>query len=245
ATGKYTTTAHISLPRGTPVEALGHTLTYEGFTVGEDEKYAFNVRVQQGSGSFVLSPVMFDAGDQGIMRNPDIEAAFTRDFYLSPVALEPPQEGGPVGQYSLQKGSSVNADGATITFVEFAKGDHGDGAMMGSGQGMGVAAILDIVKGGERERLQPALSFASGERVHAPVPSKLLNGTVQLLTMDVSMGDRPSMIQIGVQSEGGAVSRPDVLVVEASKKPFVSLLWVGTVLMMIGFSLATKKRWKE
>jgi len=245
ATGKYTTTAHLSLPRGTSVEALGHTLTYEGFTVGEDEKYAFTVRVQEGSSSFVLSPVMFNAGDQGIMRNPDIAAAVTRDFYLSPVSLEPPQEGGPVNQYSLQKGSAVDADGATITFVEFAKGDHGNGAMMGSGQGMGVAAVLDIVKGGEKERLQPALSFASGEPVHAPVPSKLLKGSVQLLTMDVSMGERPSMIQIGVQSEGGAIPRPDVLVVEASKKPFVSLLWGGTVLMMIGFGLAIKKRWKE
>jgi len=245
ATGKYTSTAHLSLPRGTPVNALGHTLTYEGFTVGEDQKYAFNVRVQEGSGSFVLSPVMFEARDQGIMRNPDIAATVARDFYLSPVSLEPPQEGGPLKQYSLQKGSSVDVGGTTVTFVEFARGQHGGGAMMGNGQEVGVGAVLDLVKDGRRERLQPALTFAANAPDRTPVPSTLLGGTVQLLSMDVSMGERPSVIEIGVQTGSASASRPDVLVVEASTKPFVSLLWGGTVIMMIGFGLAITKRWKE
>jgi cytochrome c biogenesis factor len=63
--------------------------------------------------------------------------------------------------------------------------------------------------------------------------------------MTVSMGDGPSVVQLGVQRNLGVSSQPDVLVAEASVKPFVSLLWGGTVLMMIGFGLSIVKRWKE
>jgi cytochrome c-type biogenesis protein CcmF len=211
----------------------------------EDEKYAFNVRAQKGTETFVLSPVMFDAGEQGIMRNPDIAAAFTRDFYFSPVSLEPPKEGMPVQEFSLEKGSAVETDGVKITFKDFVKGNHGGSSMMGGAQGMSVAALLHISKGPEQETLQPALSFAGAEPTHTAVPSKLLGGTVQLVTMDVSMGDKPSSIQIGVQRAGAAPPEPDVLVGEASEKPFVSLLWGGTLLMMLGFGLAVTKRWRE
>ena len=245
ATGKYSTKEHVSLPRGTPVQALNHTLTYEGFTVTEDQKYVFSVRAQKGAESFVLSPVMFEAGEQGIMRNPDIVEAITSDFYMAPQSLEPPQDGSPLEQATLEKGNSAVIDGVTVTFVDFASGDHGDSKMMGGEGTVSVAAVLDSQKGPERETLKPTLSFSGQGPVHPEVVSKLLAGGVQLLTMNVSMGGAPSVIQIGLQHSGGESSRPDVLVVEASVKPFVSLLWAGTVLMMIGFGLAIVKRWKE
>ena len=72
------------MPRGTPVQALGHTLTYTGFNVTPDQKYVLDVRAERAGTSFVLHPVMFDAGQQGIMRNPDIVSHLTSDFYLSP-----------------------------------------------------------------------------------------------------------------------------------------------------------------
>jgi cytochrome c-type biogenesis protein CcmF len=244
AVGKYSSTEHVSLPRGVPVPAVGHTLTYEGFNVTPEGKYVFTVRAQQDASSFVLEPVMFDAGQQGIMRNPDIASSCMRDFYLSPVSLEPPQEGAPVEQYSVRKGDAVDIDGAKLTFEGFAKGEHGDAGMMGGGS-VSMTTILQVTKGTERETLQPALSFSPEGPVHPAVPSRLLGGMLQLLTMHVGMGTEPSVIEIGVQRASAVTSRPDVLIAEASTKPFVNLLWGGTVLMMIGFGLAIVKRWRE
>jgi len=245
ANGKYSATEHVSLPRGTPVQAVGHTLVYEGFNVTKDQKYVFNVRVEKGSDAVVLSPVMFDAGDQGIMRNPDIAEAVTRDFYLSPVSLVPPKEATTLEETSLEKGGSVTIDGVTMTFVGFGRGEHGASGMMAGGGTVSVAAVLELVKGSERETLQPTLASSPEGPVHPAVASTLLGGTVQVLSMNVSMGDGPSVVQIGVERTLGVSSQPDVLVAEASVKPFVSLLWGGTVLMMIGFGLSIVKRWKE
>ena len=77
------------------------------------------------------------------------------------------------------------------------------------------------------------------------MPSALLDGEVQLLTMDISMGQGPSTITIGIVRAGEQASKPDVLIGEASIKPYIGLVWVGTLLMMIGFALAIVKRWRD
>jgi cytochrome c biogenesis factor len=40
-------------------------------------------------------------------------------------------------------------------------------------------------------------------------------------------------------------AQPEVLMVEASVKPFISVVWGGTVIMLVGFVLAIIKRMRE
>jgi len=48
-----------------------------------------------------------------------------------------------------------------------------------------------------------------------------------------------------VTREHGDVHAPEALVVEASIKPYINLLWGGTLVMMLGFVLSIFKRAKE
>jgi cytochrome c-type biogenesis protein CcmF len=245
ATGKYSTKEHVVLPRGTPVQALGHTLTYTGFNVTKDQKYIFDVRADRGTTSFILNPVMFTAGEQGIMRNPDIMSGFTHDFYMSPQSLEPPQDGSTMAEVEFEKGQERQIGDATVTFTGFEMGGHTKGSMSQEEAERGVAALLTITQNGREETLKPRLVPGGDTPVHTGVPSNLLGADVQLLSMNISMGEGASQVTIGIEHAGQQAPKPDVLVVEASIKPFVNLLWAGTVLMMIGFALAIVKRWRE
>ena len=243
--GTYSTKEQVVMPRGTPVQALGHTLTYTGFNVTPDQKYVLDVRAERAGTSFMLHPVMFDAGQQGIMRNPDIVSHLTSDFYLSPMSLEPPEEGAAPLEFDLQKGQMREVDGVAVTFAGFVMGGHMGEGMSQKEAEAGVGASLLIQKGDQTEAISPRLIPAAEGPHHPGVPSRLLGGDVQLLAMNISMGEGPSTITIGVARAGEHASKPDVLIGEASIKPFISLVWTGTVLMMIGFALAIVKRWRD
>lgn len=243
STGKYSTTDKIQLPREQPVLALGHTLTYEGFSVTPDNKYVFRVRAEGNGTSFTLAPVMFEAGSQGTMRNPDIFSSAIRDFYLSPMSLEPPQDGDQTVELNLVKGAASEVAGARVTFARFDMGAHGSQT---GAEGMRIAAVINVQKGEEREQLTPLLTYApDGTPSPEAMSSRLLRGQVRLLTVNAGMGSTPSSIVLGLTNAGGGTSRPEILMVEASVKPFINLLWGGTVLMMVGFVLAIVKRWRE
>ena len=76
--------------------------------------------------------------------------------------------------------------------------------------------------------------------------SKLLGGEIELTQMSIGgMGDGKSAIQIQLKKEGEAMQsmqHKEVLVVEASVKPFINLVWVGTVLVLIGFFITILRR---
>ncbi len=245
-TGKYSSTEQIQLPREQPVSALGYTLTYESSSVTPDNKYLFHVRAERNGKACTLSPVMFEAGSQGIMRNPDISSSAFRDLYVSPMSLEPPRDGGRTVELNLVKGISSEAGGARVTFTRFDMGAHGaPGSAMGA-EGMRITAVIDVQKGKEREQLAPHMTYAAdGTPAQDALSSRLLGGEVRLLKVNAGMGSTPSSILLGLTQAGGGTLNPEILMVEASVKPFINLLWGGTILMIMGFVLAIVKRWRE
>ena len=245
AAGQYQSKQHAVLPLNTPTEVLGHTLTYTGYAPAGGNKFAFHVKVGSGSDAAVMSPVMFETGEQGIMRTPDILTTATRDFYLSPVNL---QEGGPAAgggaTYTLAKGMPGAIEGVQATFIRFDMGNHAAGGM-GSGEPVSIGSVIELKSGGETETITPAMVTAAGERQQKPAMSRLMRAAVALVDMKIAMGDGASTVTLQVEKEGSVGARPDALVVEASIKPYINLLWGGTFLMMIGFVLAILKRSKE
>lgn len=247
ATGRFSTTAHVSLPLGLPQKALGHTLTYTGYEPTPDGKFAFHVTVADGGQSFLLSPVMFEAGQQGIMRNPDIASFVTSDFYVSPVSLEQPDHAANRETYTIPKGGSVAIGDVTATFVKFDMDAGSTGAMMGNQGGMAIGSVLELSRGTKNETVVPVAVYnGGGEPSYRPSSSALINGHIQLVSMNVGSGPSRSTVTVEVQRNGAGSTAPqETLVVEASIKPFISVLWGGTAVMFVGFIVAMVKRSKE
>jgi cytochrome c-type biogenesis protein CcmF len=250
ATGKYAPQEHATLPLDRPQTVLGHTLTYTGYTERADGKVEFHVKVDRGGRSFVLSPVMFEAGQQGIMKNPDIASSLLRDFYLSPVSFEQHQaQAGAAGgeTYTIRKGETVSIGDARATFVSFDMGARGRDAMVrGGNEGMSIGTVLQISRASLSETVVPLAYYQNNAAPrYESVRSSVLDATVQMVEMHVGMQSTESSVTVAVSRPGAAQAQPDVLVVEASVKPYINLLWGGTLVMLAGFVLAIVKRSKE
>jgi cytochrome c-type biogenesis protein CcmF len=226
-------------------------LTYVGYKPTPDGKFLFDVNVEREGESFQLSPVMFDAGQQGMMKNPDMASFLTSDFYISPISLEQPQHdlaehAGDV--YTIEKGKSVAVGDYKATFVKFDMNAHSESAMQSGGAGeMAVGSVLEVTDGQSRETITPVTVYGTdGRQTSKPTESRLLNATVQLVSMNVGgMGSNTSTVTIGVQRGQGARQHNETLVIEASIKPFIGLVWAGTLVMFGGFAIAMMKRLQE
>jgi len=244
-TGRYQDGRQIVLPRGAAVDALGYTFTYTGNERRPDGKYAFRVRADRGGSTIELQPVMFEAGEQGVMRNPDIASFLTKDLYLSPVSVQ--QEEGAhshAAAHTLQKGRAMKIGDASVTFVKFDMGAHG---MEGMGaNGMKIGSQIEIVRGADREVITPVMVYAPDNAPeYQPARSTILGSDVRLTAMNAGMNAGESAVTIEVGSSDDRGGAGESLIVDASVKPFVGLLWLGFLVMMGGFGVAITKRSKE
>ena len=235
APGRYSSSERLVLPLHQPREALGRTFTFLGSVARPDGKTGFTIAIDRGGDARIrMEPVMFDAGQQGIMKNPDIASFLTRDIYVSPLGFDPESSGHE--SYTVEKGRSVEVGGARVLFVGFdMTGGHGGGAAPPS-----VGSVLEITRGGgAAETITPFSVMGRGP--DGSVHSSVLNAGVQLVAMNIG---ETSTVTLEVDGPPGA-ARPATVVVEASVKPFVGLLWAGTLVMLAGFVLAAVKRTKE
>lgn len=243
ASGRYATSERFSLMAHRPTQALGGVFTLQDARLQDDGKTVFDVAVERGSTQTILRPVMFEAPQQGMMKNPGIASFLTRDLYLSPLSYEEsPQPGVDV---VLQKGIPESFDGAQLLFGGFDMQSGHDAMNTDSDGGIAVGALVEIKRGPEREVVVPKEVMRSNAPPESPaVRSAVLHGTVRMIGINVGNGATPSTIRLNIAAAGTS-GASGILVVEASIKPFIGLVWVGTLVMLAGFLLAVVKRAKE
>jgi cytochrome c-type biogenesis protein CcmF len=239
--GKFNETQQVALPLDEPQAVLGRSLTYTGSRQLPDGKYAFDVRMDADGSSHMLTPVMFETRDQGVMKNPDIANFLTYDVYLSPLGLE--EEPGTVETVKIRKGETAAVRGVRVTFVRFDMTGHG--AQVAGGQ-MAIGARLELTDGNSAETVTPVTVYQSGG---SPQPvtmeSKLLGTGIRLSSVEVGGEGVPSAVTLDLAGAGGGKGPREVLIVDASVKPYIGLVWPGTVIMIVGFLLSILKRSKE
>ncbi len=243
--GRYSVTKHLTLPKDVATNALGRTMTYTGWSYDENQKAGFRVRVEQDGKEFFMTPVMFDAGQQGVMRTPDIASFMTSDLYIAPVSLNDASSSAHHEHYDIQKGKSVMIGDIEATFVRFDMGSRGQDAMASGNGAMQVGSVLQLRNHVGSETVTPiAVYEPGGATTYKPTSSKLLGANIQLVSMNVAMEAGASMVTVEVLRSGETQHAPEALVVEASIKPWIGLVWVGTIIMTLGFLLSLLK-WRR
>lgn len=236
---RYSEEENVSLPLGEPKEVLGgYVLTYKGATEipGDHEKYHFNVIVQKDDRAFLLQPVMYYSEySEGIMKNPDIANLVTKDLYLSPMALEEPGQFTPNDIHSFNKGEEKDINGMKVKFIDFDRSKFNRDEME-AGKTNIMGAELEVTINGKTEKVIAEQEMS--QNGSSPIPVKPLgndNYTFYLTKLSVA-GESTVDIAIiddnKMQQEQGA---PETLVITASVKPFINLVWGGTIVMVIGF----------
>ncbi len=248
ASARYDDKQTVALEQGKPMEIPGgYMLTYQGNHQIDNERYGFNVEVRHGNELYTVMPVMrYSNFTQSMMRHPDILNMYTRDFYVSPLSVESPDNDKTV-TLSLGKGESKTLDGRSVKFVDFDFNDEQKGKMVTGGD-VTIGVILEVTEQGVTKTVKPLFKRGSGgpEYVPATVPGSEVRMTITKLQPNREDPSK-STVEIGVvdPQHARAGTKNETLIVEASVKPYINLVWMGTVTLVVGFVLTIIRRVQE
>jgi cytochrome c-type biogenesis protein CcmF len=154
------------------------------------------------------------------------------DLYISPISLDAgAEESGE--RISLKKEEPLTYGGATLTLLGYQMGGG-----MGEG-GMSVTAKVLVERGGVADTVALPMSVVDGEMVGRPVPISGLDGRT-LTFRRMSVEER--RVELEVSGDKPPPQGPEALLAEASLKPFLWVLWVGTTLLALGSAIALTRR---
>jgi cytochrome c-type biogenesis protein CcmF len=252
ASSKYDRKETIALSQGKPVHTLGYTLTYTGYHSIDKDRYAFQVNVEEGEKRYTVAPIMYYTSyNDGLMRNPDIANMYTKDFYLAPLSLEQKSDSLANGQIvELKRGEIKMIGKLRVTFVDFDFPVMQKAAML-EGKEVRIGAKLLVREGsGKEEHVTPAKVIKAGvQRDETVTVGGDYEISIAALHPDREAREN-SRVTIGVKDLKAAssidpASEGDVLMAEASVKPFINLVWSGLIIVIVGFLVTIVRRGQE
>ena len=241
---------NVVVPLGRTVAADGYRWTYTGQDVNEDGRpvYLMDVVDREGRAFQTRNVVYKDGRDQWI-QHPDVREGFARDLYVAvfPSAMSEPAEGGV--ETSLAPGDSVRlattgSDHAyTVRFVDYELDVDLDAAGLARDSvDLAVAARLEATNAatGETRTLYPVYAITTdGRQQYVQNRATDWGLGVAFVGMVVDEGS------IRLLFDGAHLATEEWVVVQAYEKPFISLLWIGTGLVGLGFAVSFRRRLGE
>ena len=247
ASSVYSTTTPVELPLNQPVQALGKTITFTGVEpFYNNTRYRFNVSVDDGSGVAVAQPVMFFSEfNKSTMREPAIVEGFVKDYYISPLGYDEKASGTEVKSYQhvLAQGAKIEVEGVTLEMTEYLPPDM---AAMQEGRPFVTGGKFVVSKDGKKQEVllttekDPANPDAYKTHILTDLGVKLRFVQVSAATKEVVLLLAPVVADFDTQQ-----AKSGILSIDFSIKPFVSLVWIGVLLVFIGFGVAAVRRTVE
>lgn len=235
----------LDLVKGKPVEAFGYQMVFTGYEPIENgTKYAFNIKINKDGKEYSAAPVMYIAEyNNSLMREPSILVTPTKDIYIAPLGYDEGKGNSPNQVLSIQKGQTVEYNGIKITFTQFNMSPDVMKAMQ-EGRDFQIGAVIAIESNGKVEEVELLRKQKGNDVEFTSYESEKLNLKLQLTNLSTSGIELiPSPFQ--QDSQDKISEKKEVLTVNASIKPFVNLVWIGVLVMVIGFFVAVARRLKD
>lgn len=244
----YSQEVDLDLIKNKPVQAFGYEMTFTGYhPIENNTKYEFNIELRKGDKTFNAAPVMYIAEfNNSLMREPAILSFFTRDIYFAPMGYEEGKQDQQGSVISLQRGASTQFGNTKITFNDFDFPQSVRDAMM-SGADFEIGVKLTLESDGKVQQARVAMQSQAGERLLTATEVPDMNLKIQLNNLDATGKVDLLLTSLGTESQDeiNIQSKDEVLIVAASIKPFISLVWIGVVVMVLGFFVSVVRRLKE
>jgi cytochrome c-type biogenesis protein CcmF len=241
--GNYDKSERVILEQGKSQKVLDFQVTYKGFVPKKDGKNVVEIQVEKDNMSYLASPRMYMTKGREMMREPDVNSGIINDVYIAPLELRQPEHNHG-SNLTLTKGETKEIQGYQVQFTEFKMTPHDDG------RNFQVGAVLHVVKGEHHHTVTPLLIMGPDGRKTQPaiIQQKSADGPEVSVTLNNLNADT-KMVELvfsGLgESEAMDHDHPEQLVVEFSQKPFMSILWVGTVILIIGTLISFTQRMKS
>ena len=248
----YDRSQKVFLPQGLVKSALAYDIDFKGPKVSKDGKGVrlhIPLDVKQEDTRFTALPDIYSerARDGQVRRfvHPHIRRGLLSDLYISPVDFNPGEEKDAGSDIVLGKGKKIKLHDYELTFTGF------DVSKMMGREGthdMTVGAYIEAsYKGAEPVMLEPVITIG---QLHSPSSRVKLPGPEEayLTLVKIDAGGKT----IGLVYEGPEFeeekpreNNPPSVIAEVSIKPGMTVLWLGTLLILIGGCIAIPRRWQK
>ncbi len=234
----------VVLEKDVPAEALNYRLVYRGLTPASNGKDVLNIEVSRDQTAYTARPrFYFSRSNQGQMREPDVKSNLIYDLYISPLERRSTAGHTHTGNtLVLKKGEKKSFGDYQVSFVSFDMGGHSEEGVLR------VGANITISNERESYSVVPAVLYSQGgarpEAATFPLRSgeKSANATVTIQRIDADQ----KLVELELtglgEQPGESVAPKEMIMVEVSRKPFMSVLWLGAILMTAGTLIGIKRR---
>jgi len=239
ASSNYDTTERVTLITGEPQTVLGHEVSYlQTVNAPRVEDSYLKLELDSGDRIQEARPKLFYSEfTKSVMRSPHVLEGLTQDYYLSPLDLQTIQEPGGKSQFTLVKDEPQTYGDYTLVFTRFETGQHMSGDMK-VGAELTVAGPEDIVT------VTPEYILQTGGAPQSPEIT--IPGTDLSISLSRIFVDSKS-VQVILTDAARAADAPGVemLTLEISRKPLMSLVWLGISIITLGAIIAFFRRWSQ
>lgn len=242
---------NLMLPRNFPVQMGDYHITYAGDSLADnDAKTYYLVRYERREPAtgkiteqFTLHPDAFlsNRGEQGLTPNPDSKHYLTKDIFTYITAVPMKDDGSDTAQYTpheVKPGDSIFFSNGLIVLESLEpqpknpnyKGEPGD---------LAVGAKLKVfTKNNEKYSIEPVY-FIRDSSFQYNIPD-----TVAPLSLYVRFSKiLPKDNKIELEVKESATFK-DYIVMKALVFPFINVLWIGTLIMIVGFLMSIYQKVK-
>ena len=243
-TSGYSMTEHVELVEGATTEIFGYRVTYNGQVRIEKEKvdrekYEHHISLTKDGTERLVKPVVFwsdfNKREQAFLE-PGIIYYPTRDLYVSPKSL-----GSVGGDPTVVLGKGERAplpfdSSITVRFEKFDMSRAESEQMQG--------AVVEVTTK-DTAMYVTAYRMIDGNFGMTPVPGVDLKiGFAELQANPDELSKSKARLRL---SSSSYTSPPEkrAITVDISVKPFISLVWGGVIIMVIGFFISILRRRDE
>ncbi|MEM9326850.1 MAG: cytochrome C biogenesis protein, partial [Bacteroidota bacterium] len=203
------------------------------------ENTYFEVIYRKNNGrEFKLFPRVQDNPNMGVVYSPDIDRRLIADLYTH-VRTFPDPESEPTWSEtefaSLQMGQTFFVNDYAATFLRMEPTRELEGVELGPDD-IAVKAIIEIQ--GEDENYIAEPLYIIKDRMAAKVPY-VVNDLASKIFIE-SINPEQNSFTFGLNQ-----TQKDWVIIEAVEKPLINILWIGTLLMVVGFVIAIVRRYGE
>lgn len=231
ASSAFSSNQKVVLPRGESGTAFGRNVVYEGMEseISEPNNELILQMIDNGDSTELTPQLYYSERLDGIMRRPHIESYLLYDLYFAP---EQVKESDTPSGLKLTRGERAEVGPWSMAFVDFVMGAHG-GDMAGD---MKISARLIASREGQVDTLMPSVELVTGEQGRSDYidyPDWLIWETDSIpVNISRIMADEGAVV---LDLPGLYEAEPESrLVLDVSKKMLIGLVWLGSVLIVLG-----------
>jgi cytochrome c-type biogenesis protein CcmF len=239
-----------------------------------EQTYTLRIEdTKRNNRAFYINPVIYPmlanstAGSVSWTVDPEVKMGIFRDLYAyvagsylvdrefdrwnqgefspssQPVAINSDDLGEQTRIVRIQRNSNLRVDGYVVTFRDF---EFMDSAEYPENATIAVRAHLDFAdqSTGVVITVKPIFAIIrENNENNVFSPTKSVEGSsIEVNFVNVN----PNTEEIELRISGiSSLEEPEWVLLTIEKKPFVSVVWLGTILLMIGFSVSIMRRWKD